>query len=156
MVTVVCQYTGVEFEASSKRSKNHPKVSAFLDAAAKDKYNPTAYRTAKEALAAAKDEGKTDIDEIIQYAQAVVDSANDAAYQRRIEDEQQRKARAERNSLLRSHGYRWHKEDEESMDFAGPNAFGAMYGSASAVWILTAPDGREVTVAQALKEIENA
>lgn len=156
MVTVTCQYTGIEFEASSKRSKNHPAVSDLLNEAAKDKYNPAAYRTVKDALADAKAAGMTDINEIVSYARDRMNNANDAAWQRRIEDEQQRKARAERNSLLKSHGYRWHKEDEESMDFAGAGAFESMYGSANAVWILTAPDNREVTVAQALKEIENA
>ena len=33
MVTVTCQYSGVEFEAKSKRSKNHPRVAALLEEA---------------------------------------------------------------------------------------------------------------------------
>lgn len=36
MITIKCQHTGFEFEAASKRSKNHPMVSDFLNEAAKD------------------------------------------------------------------------------------------------------------------------
>lgn len=63
-VTVKCQYTGIEFEASSTRSKNHPKVAKFLDEASKDRFHVGAYNKAKELLAAAK--GQTeDIDELM-------------------------------------------------------------------------------------------
>jgi len=37
MITVKCQYTGIEFEARSKRSKNHPVVSALLSEANKNR-----------------------------------------------------------------------------------------------------------------------
>jgi len=33
MVKVICQYTGIEFEAKSLRSKNHPRVAALLETA---------------------------------------------------------------------------------------------------------------------------
>lgn len=150
MVTIVCQYTRVEFEANSKRSKNHPAVSALLNEAAKNKYNPNAYRTAVDALAEAKANGMTDISEIIAFAQDRINSANDVAYQRRIEAEQAKKARDEQRRLLKAHGYYWHREDEESMDFAGPNAFDGQ------TWTLYGPDHRSVTVAEALEKIRNA
>lgn len=63
-VTVKCQYTGIEFESASNRSKNHPKVAKFLDEASKDRFHVGAYNKAKELLAAAK--GQTDnIDELM-------------------------------------------------------------------------------------------
>lgn len=61
--------------------------------------------------------------------------------------------RQETNGILGAGGYRWRKEDEESMDFAGPNAFAAAYGERSHVWLLLAPDGREVSVRQAMEEL---
>ena len=64
MTTVTCQYTGIEFEASSGRTKNHPKVAKFIDEASKDRFHVGAYAKAKELLAAAK--GQTDnIDELM-------------------------------------------------------------------------------------------
>ena len=54
MYTVTCQYTGIEFEAESKRTKNHPQVSAWLNEVAKDGFKSGAYAKAKELLAEAK------------------------------------------------------------------------------------------------------
>lgn len=63
-ITVTCQYTGIEFEASSKRSKNHPAVAKFLDEASKDRFHVGAYAKAKSLLTEAK--GQSDsIDEIM-------------------------------------------------------------------------------------------
>jgi len=53
MNTIKCQYTGIEFEAESKRSKNHPLVSAWLNEVAKDSVKVGAYAKAKELLAQA-------------------------------------------------------------------------------------------------------
>lgn len=163
---ITCQYTGIIFEAASKRQKNHPRVSALLNDAAKA--GGAAYNVAKERLAQAREAGMTDIDEVIRFvltgamqAQAVVD-------QRRAEHEQERKdaakqchydrnAREYTNSILRDAGYRWEKtiEDEESMDFAGPNAFAATYGNRdyAVVWTLYAPDGRAVRIREAMEEL---
>jgi len=63
-ITVTCQYTEIEFEAASKRSKNHPLVAAFLDEAAKDRFHSGAYNKAKELLTEAKGQS-SDIDEIM-------------------------------------------------------------------------------------------
>lgn len=64
MTTITCQYTGIVFEASSSRTKNHPKVAKFLDEASKDRFHVGAYAKAKELVAAAK--GQTDnIDELM-------------------------------------------------------------------------------------------
>ena len=63
-VTVTCQYTGIEFEASSKRSKNHPLVAALLNEASKDRFHIGAYAKAKELLAEVKGQS-SDISDIM-------------------------------------------------------------------------------------------
>lgn len=51
MITIKCQYTGFEFEAESKRSKNHPAVASFLNEANEDgKRAVGAYAEAKRLL----------------------------------------------------------------------------------------------------------
>lgn len=54
MFTIKCQYTGIEFEADSKRTKNHPAVTRFLNEANEDgKRAVGAYAQAKQLLAEA-------------------------------------------------------------------------------------------------------
>jgi hypothetical protein len=165
MITVTCQYTGIEFEARSKRSKNHPQVSEFLNAANKDSnHYRGSYQAAKDIFAQIKTQNITKIDEAMQLAAQAYEEwkSGDAAPVIRKtqgdllrEKKQYSKEREKINSVLRQHGYRWHKEDEESMDFAGATAFESTYGRGlSYVWTLSAPDGREVTINQALAEIE--
>ncbi len=51
MFTIKCQYTGIEFEAESKRTKNHPAVTRFLNEANEDgKRAVGAYAEAKRLL----------------------------------------------------------------------------------------------------------
>lgn len=51
MITVKCQHTGFEFEAESKRSKNHPLVAEFLSEASKDnKFYRGVSRIAKQLV----------------------------------------------------------------------------------------------------------
>lgn len=67
-ITVSCQYTGIEFEAASARSKNHPKIARFLEEASKDRFHVGAYAKAKDLLTEAK--GQSDnIDEIMVAVQ---------------------------------------------------------------------------------------
>lgn len=70
MITVKCQHTGFEFEAESKRSKNHPAVAAFLNTANDDgKRHVGAYAEAKRILTEAA--GNFDnIDELMAAASA--------------------------------------------------------------------------------------
>lgn len=155
MVKVTCQYTGITFEAASKRQKNHPRVSALLNDAAR----AGTYGTAVERLAEARELGMTDINAIIAFARAGAAEAaqqrSEREYERKVARKQaqrewseQREERARTKAILRSHGYTWSKGgDEEDMDFAGPNAGG------EGRWILSAPDGRIVTVREALAEI---
>jgi hypothetical protein len=162
MITMKCDKTGIEFEADSKRQKNHPLVSALLNAAAKDKYNNGLYKAAIEAFEEVKATGGYTIEEAISYAEAAMQGKTEQGNEkRRIEAERNKRiaeAKAHRratNNYLYANGYRWYKEDEESMDAFGANAFEEVYGSVvSVVWTLISPDGRAVTVAQALEEIK--
>lgn len=160
MVTITCQYTGIAFEADSRRQKNHPKVSRFLNSCANDRSNPAAYNMAQTALRQAKADGMSDIDEVIAFAEAFVRDGGDvrrqaenerraaqAAADKALEEKRQRimNERRQRNEFLKSHGYRWNKEfaDFDEYEEGEPS-----------VWVLRSPDGRQVDVAQALDEIE--
>ena len=164
MVEVTCQYTGVKFEASSRRTKNHPAVSSFLNEANSDKNTKGAYRQALEIVLALhgqyEDIGPLMAEASSRYS-AWKSGVAEQATSRRAEQRQAEKAKADAkaqwaatNSHLKSHGYLWVREDEESMDHAGPNAFAQVYGEhISYAWVLVAPDGREVSVEDALAEI---
>lgn len=160
MVTITCQYTGVAFEADSRRQKNHPKVSRLLNSCANDRSNPSAYNLAQAALRQAKADGMTDIDAIIAFAESYVREGGDlrrqaenerrvaqAAADKAFEENRQRikEERRQRNEFLKAHGYRWSKEfaDFDEYEEGEPS-----------LWVLRAPDGRQVDVAQALDEIE--
>ena len=67
MITITCQYTGFKFQAESKRSKNHPMVSVFLNDASSNKYQHGAYAQAKSILEAANGQFDT-VEELIEYA----------------------------------------------------------------------------------------
>ena len=164
MVTVKCQYTGIEFEAATKRTKNHPLVSAFLNEANSDKHTNGAYRMAQQIMAELSGQYES-IEPLMAEANsryaAWKSGAAEQATSRRAVQRQAEKAKADAkarraatNAHLKAHGYRWVKENEESMDYAGPSAFAQTYGdSVSYVWVLVAPDGREVSVEEALSEI---
>lgn len=160
MVTITCQYTGVVFEADSRRQKNHPKVSRLLNSCANDRSNPSAYNLAQAALRRAKADGMTNIDAIIAFAESYVQEGGDlrrqaenerraaqAAADKAFEEKRQRikEERRQRNEFLKGHGYRWSKEfaDFDEYEEGEPSE-----------WVLRAPDGRQVDVAQALDEIE--
>ena len=164
MVTVKCQYTGIEFEAATKRTKNHPLVSAFLNEANADKHTNGAYRKALEILEELSGQYES-IEPLMAEAKSRYtewkDGAAEQATSRRAVQRQAEQAKADAkarraatNARLKAHGYRWVKEDEESMDYAGPLAFEQAYGNnVSYVWVLVSPDGREVSVEEALSEI---
>lgn len=154
MAAKTCQYTG--WELSSPRAKNHPKVARLLDEAAS---NGT-YRAVVNAMTAARDGGATGNEVLAagaaahqQQASANDQSARAAADRERTLDRERRAERERRdqiNTVLHKGGYRWRREDEESMDRFGATAFDDLYGSRDHAWILVAPDGRTVTVREAL------
>lgn len=164
MPRMICQYTGVAFESPNKRQKNHPRISELLNEA---NDNGT-YQVVKQRLAEAREQGLTDIEQIIAFARTGArERVEEQAAQRRLQREAQaareerwrqaREARARVNAILRPAGYRWEREvlDEEALDAFGANAFGERYGSASQVveWTLLDPAGQPTTVRAALEAL---
>lgn len=147
MVTVICQYTGIQFEAATNRAKNHPVVSELLNAAAKGGN----YGQVQSILAQCKKEGIQDIDQVreaVKAGNAKHIAQLNAQLQAEAEDKKAReKARAQRqeqNHFLREHGYTWHKNDDDG--------YQPMFANDG--WHLVSPDNRIVTVAQAMDEIK--
>lgn len=152
MITVKCQHSGLEFEAKSKRSKQHPVVADFKNKACRDNN----YREAKAALdEATAIGGYRTIEEYMMLANDIMSSAvakkNQRISQQRQEAVEAKKAAAERreqrkrtNAFLREHGYYWIKDDDDG--------YQPMFNDNN--WHLLSPDNYEVTVAEALAEIE--
>lgn len=156
--TVICQWTGLPFEAPSKRYKTHPGMAITNDW-------PSSYRN--EFADAVRAAGAFDAPAVTAVCERIVADLSYAAEQERQRETDRRNAAKDRhyarnerehtNSILRVAGYRWQKtiEDEESMDFAGPNAFSAIYGNRdyAVIWILYSPDDRAVSVREAMTEL---
>lgn len=155
MIIIKCDKTGIEFEASSKRQKNHPLISRLLNEAASDKHNGNAYSVALAACAEVKKLGGMTIDEAVTLINRRLsgnsednDAARQAEAQRKREEAARREVRHNerkaRNAFLREHGYQWSKEyaDFDEFEEGEPSE-----------WVLRAPNGRVVDVAQALDEI---
>ena len=126
MITVKCQYTGIEFEAESKRSKNHPAVTKFLNGANEDgKRSVGAYAQAKQLLADAA--GNFDnIDDMMEAVTAAYEAWKSGAKGYTVITHKQRMA-AQRNADEARRNR--NRENEESMDFAGATAFETTYGA---------------------------
>lgn len=151
-MVVVCQHSGLSFEAETKQTKQHPRVARLKSRANKD----GTYREVNAALDAVYDAGGyTTIDEYVALVEAHVQAAKSkaaaahnaaaAAYrQERVENEARREAQ---NKALKENGYRWSKDTVISDDWA------LEHRSPGTYWVLNAPDGRVVTVAEALDEI---
>ena len=125
MFTIKCQYTGIEFEAESKRTKNHPAVTRFLNEANDDgKRAVGAYAEAKRLLADAA--GNFDnIDDLMNYVTAAYNAWKDGAKGYTVVTHKQRMAeQSKRDEAWRNRN----RETEESMDFAGATAFETTYG----------------------------
>lgn len=152
MVTIKCQHSGIEFDAKTSRTKQHPFVAAFKNTMARDYY-----RQACEALDEAAEQEYSSIEEYMKIVKSIarekIDAKNGAeTARRRAQKEREsarREAKAERdrvNAHLRKHGYIWHKDPDDG--------YQPVYGFGDSQWHLMSPDHYEVTVAQALKEIE--
>lgn len=144
MAKVICQYTGIEFEAKSPRAKNHPAVTAWLERA--NKMN--AYGGVLDTITNARANGAKTIEEFevaINAFYAQRDTNQKIYAQEKTEAarkiEEQKAARKARNKYLNDHGYTWSKFQRMDEDEQG------------ASWHLNAPDGIEVSVVQALDEI---
>lgn len=106
MVTVKCQHSGIEFEAASKRTKQHPKVAEIKVRANKDG-NYREVLAAMDAVAAAG--GYTTVDEYIQAVRDRIQGKKDAAKQReqRFEEARQREEQKKREfeAWLKANGF---------------------------------------------------
>ena len=117
-----CQYTGIEFEAESKRTKNHPQVAEFLNEASSNKMQASAYRKAKEILVEANGQFE-DIDSLMEFAKAAyAEYCNDGTNNIKVRTFKQRMAAAKAEEIAAA---RRANEDrlEESYDFMGPNGY---------------------------------
>ena len=117
-----CQYTGIEFEAESKRTKNHPQVAEFLNEASSNKMQAGAYRKAKEILAEANGQFE-DIDSLMEFAAAAyAEYCNDGTNNIKVRTFKQRMAAAKAEEIAAAHRA---NEDrlEEDYDFMGPNGY---------------------------------
>lgn len=126
MITIKCQYTGIEFEAESKRSKNHPAVTAFLSDANEDgKRSAGAYGKAKELLAEAAG-NFSDIDSLMAAVKATYESWKIGAKGYTVITHKERmEAQRKADEAWRNRN----RETEESMDFAGATAYETTYGN---------------------------
>lgn len=153
-----CQHCGIEL--SNPRAKNCDDCSRVKYDANKESVYGQVVSALNEAYAnglrgeSVSGYAREAMKNAIAERNATLDARRQAERDGERARREQKAKRKETNRILRAHGYTWNREDEESMDAFGANAFGQMYGNASFVWELIAPDGRTVTVAQALAEIE--
>lgn len=149
MVEVICEKSGLMFEARTKRTKNHPQIMALINGA----YENGWYSQALETIKRGRERGFTTIEQFVdalRKTEASAIGARSADIEERIRREQDAKeARRQRhvtNDLLRDCGYRWQKyeNDEEDID---------LYGQPEYEWQLKTPDGRFVTVKEAMQEL---
>jgi hypothetical protein len=158
MVSKVCQYSGLPLD--NPRAKNHPLVTRLLNRADQEGVYGAVRDAMWSAVAAGRvgqaviDAGEAALPSAVDRNRARSQQAADAA----LAAEQERRTTLRRrdavNSALSRAGYRWQREDEESMDRFGATAFNAIYGGQSeSVWFIVAPDGRTLSLQQALAEI---
>lgn len=155
MVLVKCEKTGIEFEAPTRRTRNHPTVMSWLSKANEEGW----YRQANEAIYGTysmdyQDKQHFDtIEQFITYFEELRTKAmqeNAVAAKERSESERAAKeAKRQRhitNDLLRGRGYHWQKfeNDEEDQDF---------FGAPEHEWTLYSPDNRAVSVQEAMQEL---
>jgi hypothetical protein len=163
MVIVICQHSGIEFEAATKRTKQHPDIASLKDRANKDGN----YREVGDALDTVKKAGGyATIEEYMGLVRAELQKKRDAflaraAKQREwqakdeAEKAEREARRAAENELLKANGYVWRKEAIGTEDSDMRGSYGAGVGEFSHYeWRLYAADGREVSKDHALAEIK--
>jgi hypothetical protein len=154
MIKMICEKTGIEFEAENRRRKSHPVVQAWLAQA----YEEGWYQQANDAIygSSARSVEKqtfTTIEQFVAYFEQLRASALQEKQTRETADSQQKREREEArrqrhitNSLLSGRGYTWKKytNDEEDID---------MLGMPAVEWDLRSPDNRIVSVQEAMQEL---
>lgn len=121
MITIKCQHTGFEFEAASKRSKNHPMVSDFLNEAAKDNGH---YRGASHVAKTMVSEaiGYDTIEELIADVRTAYDAWKETGDSKKVvKSFQERKEAGKRaiGYMERQHAG-WYDEATDGNAFSDP------------------------------------
>lgn len=113
MVTVTCQYSGVEFEAKSKRSKNHPRVANLLENANRK----GVYNDVVAAMVQAKRQGITG-EAVIEAGEVAFDNGMNAAVEFnarwRAEQREKRAQESARIAEYRANGPHIHLDEEDA------------------------------------------
>jgi hypothetical protein len=152
MVLVTCEKTGIQFEADTRRTKNHPTIMGWLNEAAKDGWYNQALSTIKQG----REQGFTTIEQFADALRATEEShkcASNAVYAaenaRKRAEQDARRERATTNAFLRDHAYKWHKfeHDEEDVD---------LLNLPEVEWTLYSPDNRAVSLKEAMLELAYA
>ncbi len=152
-ITMICEKTGIPFEAENRRRKSHPDVQAWLATA----YEEGWYGEIQSVLYGPYKETFPTIEqfnarmEVVQ-AQAKASQETFARMERERKErvEAARRRRRETNDLLREFGYRWSDlglKDEEEADAFDINA------PIGSDWYLFSPDNRSVSVFAAMREL---
>jgi hypothetical protein len=144
---IVCQRSGLAFDPTSSRQKNHPQISAWLQEANKDGW----YRECAEAIDLGKKKGFDRIEHFGELIAVAKDkSLKSAEWERRkAENNDRATRRAVIKETFHRNGYQWHSNRSIPTD----SPFGLSDDSGEIQFWLESPDGREVSEAQALKEI---
>jgi hypothetical protein len=153
MVKVTCEKTGVEFEAATKRTKNHPQIMGWINDAYKDGWYA-------QCLDAIKDGREAGLDRIEDFLSLLAETEKAAKAQQQAdysatlaEKRAAKEARRQRfilNSFLREHGCRWRNvgfADEEEADAFDINA------TVGNEWCLFDSEGNATTVRAAMQQI---
>jgi len=158
MVTIKCQHSGLEFEAETRRTKQHPRIAAAKQQAHKDGLS----REMEAALDSVQRSGEyTTIDEYMEQVTAIMrgeeqsakeqkNARNRAQAERKAAREEALAKREATNRLLKQHGYTWHVDVVDAQDIS--DAMDTR--NTDKTFFLTSPNGEVVSVEQALSAIE--
>jgi len=158
MVTIKCQHSGLEFEAETRRTKQHPRIAAAKQQAHKDGLS----REMEAALDSVQRSGEyTTIDEYMEQVTAIMrgeeqsakkqkNARNRAQAERKAAREEALAKREATNRLLKQHGYTWHVDVVDAQDIS--DAMDTR--NTGKTFFLTSPNGEVVSVEQALSAIE--
>lgn len=153
MVTITCQHSGIEFEAKTRRTKQHPQIAA-LKADANKRGN---YREVMTALETAKaNGGYTTIDEFLAAVKGIIDGKaqkkRDAAQRRATAEAEAKAKRAAQKAAIVAAGYEL-RTVTEYVDNDNPSDFLDEFVPVEVKrWF--SPDGREVSFLRAVEEVE--
>ncbi|MGB1285846.1 MAG: hypothetical protein ACPG7F_04870 [Aggregatilineales bacterium] len=154
MVKVTCKESGIEFEAKTKRTIQHPLI-AELKAKA-NRYNK--YGETMKAIEKARGEEYETVEEFVAIVNGIVNGKIEA---QREAQRQQKAAKREREekeqrekTLLVEHGYTLEREAIGTEEDQFPGGYAAGIGEFSHYrYYWQSPDGRRVSRQQALDEI---